>query len=875
MLFKENEKNENEEIEETPIEEVEETQVEEDNLEGIEEGIVPALIEHDLAKEVKDSFLDYAMSVIVSRALPDVRDGLKPVHRRIIYGMAELGNTPDKPHKKCARIVGDVMGRYHPHGDSSIYGALVRLAQPFAIRYTLVDGHGNFGSIDGDGAAAMRYTEARMSKIALEMVRDLKKDTVDLVDNYDGEEQEPLVLPSRIPNLLLNGSSGIAVGMATNIPPHNLVEVINAIQALAKNPNMTPEEIMASALPGPDFPTGGIIIGRKGIQDAYETGTGSIIIRSKAHIEQMDNGKKRIIITEIPYQVNKAAMIEEMGRLVHEKTIEGITDIRDESNKEGIRVVIEVRRDVVAEVILNQLYKNTQLQTSYGIIMLALDNGQPKVMPINQILQAYLDFQCEVIERRTRFDLNKALDRLHILEGLLKAIDNIDDVIHVIRSSRTQELAKNGLMEKFGLSEPQTKAILDMRLARLTGLERDSIVGEINGLNELIGRLKEILSSKENVLQVVVDELQAIKEKYGDERRTEINDALSNIDDEDLIPQEEIIITLTTKGYVKRQDPLSFRNQRRGGKGVKGMSTHDDDIVEKIVYARTHTDLMFFTSLGKVYRLRGYQIPEFSKSSKGTPVVNLLNLADNERVLSIINLDDYNQGQYLFFATKNGIIKRTDVSEFEAIRQSGKIAIVLKENDELLDVKLTDGNTLIMISSSGGKMVKFNENETRVMGRGTSGVKGIEMEEGEIAVGLSTSLEGKYVFAISEHGYGKLTPVEEYRQTKRGTKGVTTLNITEKTGSIVTTKIVNGDEDIMIVTKGGIIIRTSLKEVSIVGRNTQGVKVIQINDKEAVASCAIVKHMEEEEENNIDDTSVSTSLNSSEEENKGVEESGE
>lgn len=604
---------------------------------------------------------------------------------------------------------------------------------------------------------------------------------------------------------------------------------------------------MAQYLPGPDFPTAGIILGRQGIKDAYETGTGSITIRSKAHIETMANGKRRIIVTEIPYGVNKASMIEDMGRLVHEKIIDGITDIRDESNKEGVRVVIEVRRDVVAEVILNQLYKNTQLQTSFGIIMLALDNGVPKIMSITEILKKYLDHQCDVIERRTRFDLNKALDRLHILEGLLKAIDNIDEVIHIIRNSRTQDIAKNQLMERFDLSEPQTKAILDMRLARLTGLERDSICAEIDQLNVQIARFKEILSSKENVLEVVITELEEIKEKYGDDRRTEISDDLSSIDDEDLIPEEDIIITLTSSGYIKRQDPESFRLQKRGGKGVKGMSTHEDDIVEKIIYAKTHIDLLFFTNLGKVYRLRGYQIPEFAKSSKGTPVVNLLNLDDNEKVMSIISCSGYDDEHFVFFATKEGIVKRTSLKEFALIRQTGKYAITMKENDELLDVKLTDGNTLICISADNGKMVKFNEQDVRVMGRTAAGVRGISLEENERAVGLNTSLEGKYILSITEHGYGKKTPLEEYRLTQRGAKGVTTINMTDKTGKLVTTRAVDGDEDVMVVTKAGIIIRTSLNEVNVVGRNTQGVKIIRINDKEAVASIAVVKAEEVEE----------------------------
>ena len=654
---------------------------EEKELEDIEEGIVPELIDKDLSQIVKSSFLEYAMSVIVSRALPDVRDGLKPVHRRIIYGMNELGNGPDKPHKKCARIVGDVMGRFHPHGDSSIYSALVRLAQPFSVRYTLVDGHGNFGSIDGDGAAAMRYTEARMSKIALEMVRDIKKDTVDFIDNYDGEEQEPTVLPSRFPNLLVNGSNGIAVGMATNIPPHNLNEVISAVQAIAENPELTPFEIMENYLPGPDFPTAGIILGRSGIKQAYETGQGSIIIRSKCKIEEMHNGKKRIIITEIPYQVNKAAMIESIGKLVHEKIVDGITDIRDESNKEGIRVVIELRKDVVAEVVLNQLFKLTQLQVSYGITMLALHNGEPKIMPITEILKNYFDFQCEVIERRTRFDLNKALDRLHILEGLLTAIDNIDEVVHIIRSSKTNEIAKQSLMERISLSEVQTKAILDMRLARLTGLERDSIVSEINLLNEAIRQYREVLANHEKVVEIVVKELEEIKQKYGDERRTEISNDTSMIDDEDLIPQEDIIITITSGGYIKRQDPDSFKIQRRGGKGVKGMSTHDDDLVEQIVYSKTHADLLFFTNLGKVYRIRGYKVPAATKTSKGTPYVNLFDFEKDEKIRSIVTFDQYVEGQHLFFATRDGVVKRTSIEEFKLIRQNGKKAITMREND--------------------------------------------------------------------------------------------------------------------------------------------------------------------------------------------------
>ncbi|MDD7736299.1 MAG: DNA gyrase subunit A [Bacillales bacterium] len=836
---------------------------EEKELEDIEEGIVPELIDKDLSQIVKSSFLEYAMSVIVSRALPDVRDGLKPVHRRIIYGMNELGNGPDKPHKKCARIVGDVMGRFHPHGDSSIYSALVRLAQPFSVRYTLVDGHGNFGSIDGDGAAAMRYTEARMSKIALEMVRDIKKDTVDFIDNYDGEEQEPTVLPSRFPNLLVNGSNGIAVGMATNIPPHNLTEVINAVQAIAENPELTPFEIMENYLPGPDFPTAGIILGRSGIKQAYETGQGSIIIRSKCRIEEMHNGKKRIIITEIPYQVNKAAMIESIGKLVHEKIVDGITDIRDESNKEGIRVVIELRKDVVAEVVLNQLFKLTQLQVSYGITMLALHNGEPKIMSITEILKNYFDFQCEVIERRTRFDLNKALDRLHILEGLLTAIDNIDEVVHIIRNSKTNEMAKTSLMDRFSLTETQTKAILDMRLVRLTGLERDSIVNEINSLNEAIREYREILSNHEKVVEVVVKELEEIKQKYGDERRTEISNDTSMIDDEDLIPQEDIIITITSGGYIKRQDPDSFKSQRRGGKGVKGMSTHEDDLVEQIVYSKTHADLLFFTNLGKVYRIRGYKIPAATKTSKGIPYVNLFDFEKDEKIRSIVTFDQYEEGQHLFFATRDGVVKRTTIEEFKLIRQNGKKAITMREGDELVDVKLTSGHSIICLSCDNGRMVKFHEEDVRSMGRSASGVNGMNVDGGKV-VGLTIGDEGDLVFVISEYGYGKLSKLEDYRLTKRGSKGVTTLNMTEKTGKIITTKSVKGDEDIMVITEGGILIRTSLKEVSIVGRNTQGVKIIRIKDNEKVSSIAVVKSGTLDEE-------VSSSETPSEE-NKIVEE---
>lgn len=820
--------------------------VSDEEIEEIEEGIVPGLSTRELVHEVKQSFLDYAMSVIVSRAIPDVRDGLKPVHRRIIFGMNELGMQPDKPYRKSARIVGDVMGKYHPHGDSSIYSALVRLAQPFSIRYTLVDGHGNFGSVDGDDAAAMRYTEARMTKIALEMVRDIKKDTVDFTLNYDGEDEEPVVLPSRIPNLLINGSNGIAVGMATNIPPHNLTEVINAIQAIAKNENLTPEEIMINYLHGPDFPTGGIILGRSGIKKAYETGQGSIIIRSRAFIEEMANEKKRIVITEIPYQVNKALMVENIGHLVRDKIIDGITAIRDESNKEGIRVVIELRKDVVPEVILNQLFKNTQLQTSFGIIMLCLVNGEPKILPIDKILKDYLSFQCEVIERRTRYDLKKAKEQLHILLGLLKAQDNIDEVVDIIKASKTQEEARNRLMETFDLSEIQTKAILDMRLSRLVGLEKANIEANISRLEEEVRKYQEILSSHENVVKVVIDELEEIKQKFGDERMTEISNQAADIDDEDLIPVEDIVISLTESGYIKRLTSDTFKVQNRGGVGISSGKMNKEDVIEIIINTSTHTDLLFFSNLGKVYRLRGYQVPEYSRTAKGLPVQNLLKLEDNEKVLSIINVDEYNSNEFLFFASKKGVVKRTSILEFESIRQNGKKAIVMREDDELIGVKMTNGNALISLSATNGKMVKFNEKDVRVMGRSATGVKGMTLEENDEVISLTTSLEGKYILALSEKGYGKMSLLDEYRLTSRGTKGVITMNMTDKTGKLVATKAVNGDEDIIVITKLGVVIRTSLKQVAISGRNTQGVKIIKLKETETVRSVTSLKSEEEE-----------------------------
>lgn len=834
-----------EEVEESENEELDLTADEEEALKDIEDGIVPGLRDTDLAQEVRSSFLDYAMSVIVARAIPDVRDGLKPVHRRIVYGMNEMGMYPSKPHKKCARIVGDVMGKYHPHGDSAIYFALARLAQPFSTRYTLVDGHGNFGSIDGDDPAAMRYTEARMSKLSLEMVRDIKENTVDFMENYDGSEKEPIVLPSRFPNIIVNGSSGIAVGMATNIPPHNLDETINAVKAIAANPDLTPLEIMTNYLKGPDFPTGGIILGRGGIRKAYETGTGSIVLRSRTHIEEMSNGKKRIVITEIPYQVRKSTLVEGIAKLVRDKVIDGITDIRDTSSDKGIHIAIELRKDAIADVVLNKLFKMSQLQVSYGIIMLCLVNGEPKILPINEMIKYYLDFQVEVVERRTKNLRGKAQASIHILEGLKIATDNIDEVVAIIRGSKNNEEARYKLSERFSLDDIQAREILDMRLSKLTALEKDKISTEIARLHEEIEKYNHILASRENIVEVVDRELDEIKEKFGDERRTEISNDLSTIDDEDLIPEEEIVISLTRNGYIKRLATDTFRTQNRGGRGIKGMATNEEDVVDILVHSKTHTDILFFTNFGKVYRLRGYQVPEFSRTAKGLPVVNLLNLDKTERVMSIISVDKYEDNNYLFFATVEGVVKRTEIKEFESIRQNGKIAILLREGDELLDVKLTNGEALIGLASSNGKMVKFNENDVRCMGRTASGVKGMNTDGGKL-VGMASSLQGQYVLAVTENGYGKMSSFDDYRLTSRGTKGVITINATEKTGQLVSVRAVNGDEDLMIITKEGIVIRISLSQVRVAGRNTQGVRIIKLDDDQFVSSTAIVAPQDEE-----------------------------
>lgn len=803
----------------------------------------------NISNEVKTAFLDYAMSVIVSRAIPDVKDGLKPVQRRIIYGMKEANITASAQTKKSARIVGDVMGKYHPHGDYSIYEAMVRLAQKFSTRYPLVDGQGNFGSIDGDGAAAMRYTEARMSKLAMEMVRDIDNDTVDFMPNYDGEEQEPVVLPSRFPNILVNGSTGIAVGMATNIPPHNLKEVIDGILAIAENPDISTTELM-QIIQGPDFPTGAYILGKSGIRNAYETGNGSIIIRSKTEIEEMSNGKYRIIVHEIPYQVNKTRMIEKIAELARDKIVDGITDLRDESSGEDVRVVIELRKDVVPEVILNQLFKLTQLQVSYGINMLALYEGEPKVLGIKEMLILYTKHQKDVVRRRTQFDLQKAEERLHIAKGIIVAINNIDHVIEIIKASKNVDEAQQNLINTFDLSERQAKAIVAMSLGRLSAFETTKIETECQELEQTVANYRQILADDNLIFDIVKKELIEIRDKYGDARKSEIIAGDFNIDDEDLIPQENIIVTLTINGYIKRVPENTYRTQNRGGRGIKGMTTNEEDVVDKIIVSNTHTDVLFFTDKGKVYRIRGHQIPEYSRTSKGIPVINLLNMEKEEKVRSIISLDSYDEEAGLLFVTKLGTTKRVSVKEFERIRQSGKIAINLKENDELIDVKLTNGSAEILIASSKGKVVRFNENDVRMMGRNASGVRGINVNGGEV-VGVATSLEGKYILVISKKGYGKMSLIDDYRLTNRGGQGVLTMKTTDKNGPLTAIKAVNGDEDILVVTNQGVIIRTSLEQVKIAGRNTLGVKIIRLDENQEVASLAVSEKIDEETEENV------------------------
>lgn len=803
-----------------------------------------------LTDEMRKSFISYAMSVIVQRALPDVRDGLKPVQRRIVHGMNELGCYSDKPYKKSARIVGEVMGKYHPHGDSSIYDALVRMAQDFSYRYMIVDGHGNFGSIDGDGAAAARYTEARMSKISMELVKDINKDTVNFIPNYDGEETEPEVLPARFPNLLVNGTTGIAVGMATNIPPHNLGEVIDAILAVSHNPDITIMELMEDYIQGPDFPTGAYILGKSAIKKAYETGNGLIIMRAKTDIIDIHGGKKAIIVNEIPYMVNKARLIEKMAEHVKEKRIEGITEIRDESNREGIRIVIELRKDVQPEVILNQLFKLTSLQTTFGVNTIALVNNEPQTLTLKQMINYYLNHQEEVIKRRTAFELKKAEDRAHILDGLKRALDAIDAIIDLIRNSRTTEIIQQRLMDEFDMSERQAKAIREMQLQRLAGLEREKIENELNDLLTLIADLKDILENRERILSIIEEELLQIKDKFADKRRTEIIQGTFDLEDEDLIPVEDIIISLTTNGYVKRMPVDTYKTQNRGGRGIKGMATNEDDIVDSLINMSTHDDLLFFTNFGKVYRIKGYNVPEFGRTAKGLPVVNLLNLDKDEYVKSMISIrkEDIleNKAEYLFFVTLKGLVKRTHISEFENIRQSGKIAIGLKEDDQLVSVKLTTGNDQILIAASNGKLIRFNETDVRKMGRTASGVRGINVDGGQV-VGMTTDGEGKFIMAISENGYGKMSPIEEYRESHRGGKGVKTINTTLKTGQLVALRAVNGDEDLLIITSEGIVIRLPMEQVKTAGRNTQGVRLIKVAEGSTVSSVEVVEKSEEEE----------------------------
>ena len=807
------------------------------------------LVNVNLTSEMKTSFIDYAMSVIVSRALPDVRDGLKPVHRRILYGMNELGITPDKPHKKSARITGDVMGKYHPHGDSAIYEAMVRMAQWWSYRHMLVDGHGNFGSMDGDGAAAQRYTEARMSKIALEMLRDINKNTVNFADNYDASEREPEVLPARFPNLLVNGTTGIAVGMATNIPPHNLGETIDAVNLLIDNPEATTRDIM-EVLPGPDFPTGALVMGKSGIHRAYETGKGSIVLRSRTEIEEFGNGRERIVVTEFPYMVNKSKVHDHIVRLAQEKRIEGITAVRDESNREGVRFVIEVRRDASASVILNNLFKLTQLQTNFNFNMLAIQGGVPKILSVKEILTAYIEHQKEVVVRRTQFDKEKAESRAHILEGLLIALDHIDEVIRIIRNSEMDAIAQAELMDKFALSERQSQAILDMRLRRLTGLERDKIQSEYDELIALIADLADILAKPERVVQIIKEELTEVKRKYADKRRTElmVGEVLS-LEDEDLIEESDVLITLSNKGYIKRLDQDEFRAQKRGGRGVQGTGVKDDDFVKDLVSSSTHDRLLFFTNKGRVYRLKAYEIPEYGRTAKGLPIVNLLKLEDNEFVQTIINVGrEKNDDQYLFFATRQGVVKRTGVSEFGNIRQNGLKALNLKEDDELITVFLTDGQSDIIMGTRLGYSVRFNEAVVRNMGRTATGVRGVNLRPEDCLVGATVISDDQEVLVLTEKGFGKRTAASEYPTKGRGGKGIKTLNVAAKNGPLAGLVTVSGDEDMVVMTDTGVVIRTNVSNISQTGRSTMGVKVMRLDDDAKIMTFALVAAEEEKED---------------------------
>ncbi len=828
--------------------------------------------ERNITSEMRESFLDYAMSVIVSRALPDVRDGLKPVHRRILYGLNEQGMTPDKPYKKSARIVGDVMGKYHPHGDSSIYEAMVRMAQNFSYRYPLVDGQGNFGSMDGDGAAAMRYTEAKMTKITLEMLRDINKDTIDFIDNYDGTEREPVVLPSRFPNLLVNGASGIAVGMATNIPPHNLTEVINGVLSLSHNPDITVAELMED-IQGPDFPTAGLIMGKSGIRRAYETGRGSIQMRARAEIEERGGGRQRIVVTEVPYQVNKARMIEKIAELARDKKVDGITDLRDETSlRTGVRVVIDIRKDANANVILNNLYKLTPLQTSFGVNTIALVNGRPKLINLKEALVEYLEHQKVVVRRRTEYNLRKAQDRAHILEGLRIALDHIDEIISIIRESETDKIAMASLQERFKLSDRQAQAILDMRLRRLTGLERDKVESEYNELVQYIKELKEILADDELLLQIVRDELIEIRERYGDERRTEIQ--LGNIDsieDEDLIPEEQIVITLSHNNYIKRLPVSTYRAQHRGGRGVQGMNTLEEDFVSQLVTLSTHDHVLFFTNKGRVYKLKGYEVPELSRQSKGIPVINAIELDNDESISTMIAVKDLTtEDHFLVFATKRGIVKRSALSNFSHINKNGKIAISFKEDDELIAVRLTDGTEDILIGTAHASLIRFQESGLRPLGRNAAGVKGISLRENDEVVGLDVAHENSEdeVLVVTEKGFGKRTPVSDYRLSNRGGMGIKTATITERNGNIVCITTVTGDEDIMVVTNHGVIIRMEAQDISQNGRAAQGVKLIRLGENQHVATVAKVN---EEEAEDTDSEGTASNDESSEQQEQVIE----
>ena len=846
-------------IEEETLEDqdLEDEEVDAEVAENEEEELDNQLLEdnHDyvvdikLSEEMEKSFLSYAMSVIVARALPDVRDGMKPVHRRILYTMSELGVYSDKPHKKSARIVGDAMGKYHPHGDSAIYEAMVRMAQDFSYRYPLVDGHGNFGSVDGDGAAAMRYTEARMSKITNELLKDLNKNTVDFQDNYDGSEREPVVLPAKIPNLLVNGATGIAVGMATNIPPHNLTEVINGVLALIENPNITIEELM-QYIQAPDFPTGGKIMGLSSVKQAYNTGMGTITIRAKTKIVNLPNNKKEIIVTEIPYQVNKTRLIERIAELVKDKIIDGITDLRDESSRKGMRIVIELRKDVNTGVILNNLYKFTQLQTTYGINMIALDKGQPKTLNLKQILECYLEHQVEVITRRTQFDLDKNAARLHIVEGLLVALASIDEVVEAIKTSKTDEEALNKLQTKFVLTEIQAKAILDMRLRRLTGLEVTKLTQEKSDLEKIVAYLQGILEDPKKKMKVIVDELTEVQRKYGDERKSEID--LSEdleVEDEDLIPVEDVIITKTNKGYIKRMTVDTYRVQRRGGKGITGAKMKEDDFVEKVMFTSTHDTLLFFSNFGKVYALKAFQIPLATRTSKGLPIVNLLKFEEGESLATLINVKSLDEPGYLIFATKNGGIKKTELVQYKNIRSTGIKAITLNENDELIKVSLTDGTKDIIFAASNGKAIRFNEETVRSTNRIASGVKGIKVAPGERAIGLAViNAEDDQIIILTENGFGKRTKADDFKVKGRNGKGVKFLNMTEKSGIPVCLDTASDEEDLMVITDGGMIIRTPLSQISKIGRDAQGVRIIKVDENQKVASIAIVPHQEDEEE---------------------------